>query len=233
MTSLFIMGDSTASIKLAEKHPETGWGEALRFFLKTEVNLYNFAQNGRSTKSFVDLGDWGLVLEKLSEGDFVLIQFGHNDQKLEDETRYTDPNTTYKENIKHFVKIIRERKAYPILLTSCSRQAFDLDGQKRVDTIGEYPKAMQAVSEELGIEFLDMYQYSYDLQIVLGFENSKQLFLQMESNQHHNYFDGIVDQTHFSPYGAFTIAELFVKKAIENNLSLVKLFNPLGYKINN
>lgn len=142
MRTLFIAGDSTAAQKYADAAPETGWGMALPFFLHKDVTVANHAINGRSTKSFLDEGRLDAILEVIRPGDLLLIQFAHNDQKDTDPTRYTEPWSTYQDNLRRYVSEARERGALPVLATSVERRKFDADG-RALRTLGDYPAAMR------------------------------------------------------------------------------------------
>ncbi|MCR3906424.1 MAG: rhamnogalacturonan acetylesterase [Tenericutes bacterium] len=208
MPKLFIAGDSTAATKLHKKRPETGWGEHLSSFITPNLEVRNFAQNGRSTKSFIDDGLLDHIEREIGEFDYLLIQFGHNDEKIEDQSRYTNPNTTYKENLLKFVLVARKNQAIPILVTPISRRRF-IDKQT-IDplAVGHYPKAMQEFARDQKIELIDMFSITQKLYEDLGAEQSKKLFLHLEPNEHENYPEGIKDDTHLSPYGAKIIASI-------------------------
>src|SRR4051794_25891447 len=118
-TTVYMIGDSTmADRPTPERNPYRGWGQMLPQFLDDSVAVRNFAVNGRSTKSFIDEGRWTAVLAQLQPGDYVIIQFGHNDEKREDPARYTDPNGSYRDNLRRFVEETRAKGATPILCTS-------------------------------------------------------------------------------------------------------------------
>ena len=122
--NIFMIGDSTMANKLTAKEPERGWGQMFPLFFSEEVKIHNHAQNGRSTKSFIGEGRWKVVLDSLKPGDYVIIQFGHNDQK-EDSTRHTDPFKTFRANLEKYINETRAKGAFPILCTSIVRRKFD------------------------------------------------------------------------------------------------------------
>lgn len=211
MIKIFIAGDSTASIKEKSKYPETGWGEAFRFFLKKNVELRNYAVNGRSTKSFITDGLLDKISNEISAGDFLLIQFGHNDEKIDDLTRYTDPIWEYPQNLKKYIKVARSKGATPILLTSVSRRKFN-NGVFVKKNIGIYPEVMRNVAKEEAVVLIDMNQLMEEKIAEMGDNLSKKLFLHIERGVHDNYPDGIADDTHFSSFGAlFTAYQLYLK----------------------
>ncbi|TFH00641.1 MAG: rhamnogalacturonan acetylesterase, partial [Calditrichales bacterium] len=139
---LYMIGDSTMANKPLLENPERGWGQVFPEFFKDNVKIHNHARNGRSTKSFLDQGLWQAVLDSLKPGDYVMIQFGHNDQKISDSTRYTAPRTGYRTNLIRYVTESREKGASPILLTPVMRRRFDKDG-KFYDAHGEYPDVVR------------------------------------------------------------------------------------------
>src|SRR5207237_3006653 len=135
--TIFLAGDSTMAQKLPEKRPETGWGEILgQYFDEKKVVVDNRAQNGRSTKTFISEGRWQAIIDALKKGDYVFIQFGHNDESKEKGERYTPPED-YRKNLIKFIEEVRAKKANPVLLTPVMRRRFDKDG-KFYDTHGEY-----------------------------------------------------------------------------------------------
>ncbi|GKQ38294.1 rhamnogalacturonan acetylesterase [Streptomyces sp. A012304] len=196
--TLHIAGDSTAAQKYADAAPETGWGMALPFFLAKDRIVANHAVNGRSSKSFVDEGRLDAVLAVIRPGDFLLIQFAHNDEKTTDPTRYTEPWTTYQDYLRLYIDGARARGARPVLLTAVERRRFDAEGDA-LPTHGEYPAAMRALAEEEGVALLDLQALSLALWQRLGVEESKKYFNWTATEQ---------DNTHFNPPGAIAVARL-------------------------
>ena len=207
MPTLFIAGDSTASSKLDEKRPESGWGEFLHEYISPNLIVKNYAKNGKSTKSFITDGLLDQIDLEIKEDDYLLIQFGHNDEKIEDPLRYTDPRTEYKNNLMRFVLVAKKHGATPILLTSITRRKF-LDGQLEEHTIGEYPSHMKAFAKENSIALIDAYQITHHIICQSGQEYSKKFYLHLEKNESINYPNGVMDNTHLSLFGAQMIASL-------------------------
>ncbi|MFJ8646845.1 rhamnogalacturonan acetylesterase [Streptomyces sp. NPDC093546] len=205
--TLHIAGDSTAAQKYADAAPETGWGMALPFFLTPGLAVANHAVNGRSSKSFIDEGRLAAVLEALRPGDDLLVQFGHNDQKSADPTRYTEPWTTYQDHLRQYVTGARARGARPVLLTSVERRKFDASGRP-VPTHGAYPAAMRALAAEEGVTLVDVQEASLAEWRRLGPEPSKEYFLWLAPGESPNFPDGEQDNTHFRPRGAIEVARL-------------------------
>ena len=207
--------------KLPAKRPETGWGELLQsFFDESQVRVENHAQNGRSTKTFIAENQWQAIVDKLKKGDYVFIQFGHNDSSKEKTERYTPPED-YRKNLVRFIAEVRERKANPVLMTPVMRRRFDKQGEF-YDTHREYPDIVRAVAAEYKVAMIDMHRKSEELIKQYGVEDSKKLFLQLKPDENVNYPKGVEDNTHFSPLGAKSMASLAVDGIREQNLGLAK-----------
>jgi lysophospholipase L1-like esterase len=207
--TVFLAGDSTMAVKRPDRRPETGWGEALpQFFRDGEVRIDNRAANGRSTRSFIAEGRWKGITDALHEGDYVFIQFGHNDEAKDKTDRYTTPQE-YRTNLALMIEEVRARKALPVLLTPVQRRKFDKDG-KLVDTHGEYPDIVRTLAAERGVPLIDMHRASAQVLQRYGADSSAKLFLQVEVGETPNYPTGVHDNTHFRPLGAELMARLAV-----------------------
>ena len=219
--TIFLAGDSTMAAKLPDKRPETGWGEMLGGHFKDgAVRVENRAMNGRSTKTFISEGRWQKIIDDLKKGDFVFVQFGHNDESKDKGERYTPPED-YKKNLIRFVEEVRAKGGSPVLLTPVMRRRFDKDG-KFYDTHGEYPGIVRDVAKELKAPLIDMHRSSEVVIVKYGVEGSKKLFLQLKPGENANYPNGIEDNTHFSPLGAEEMAQLVVDGIRANKLKLSK-----------
>lgn len=218
--TVYIAGDSTAANKNEDRRPETGWGEMLQqHFDPARVKVVNEAQNGRSTKSFIDEGRWQKIVDALRKGDFVFIQFGHNDEKKDKPTVYASPDD-YKANLSRFIRDVRTKSATPVLMTSVSRRKFEND--VLVKTHGEYPDAVKAVGKTENVAVIDMEAKSASVLTRYGKDGSTKLFLQLKPGEHVNYPKGVEDNTHFSPLGAEEMAKLAVEGIRENKIKLTK-----------
>jgi len=219
--TVYLAGDSTMAQKLPEKRPETGWGEFLQaFFDDQKVKVENHAKNGRSTRTFIEEKLWQRIIEKLKPGDYVFIQFGHNDSSKEKVERYASPDE-YRANLVRFISEVRERNAGPVLLTPVMRRRFDKDG-KFYDTHGVYPDIVRAVAVESRVPLIDMHRLSERVIKQCGVEGSKALFLHLKPNENANYPNGVTDNTHFTPLGAETLAALVVGELQTSKLDLAK-----------
>ena len=199
-TTVHLMGDSTMAEKdLPKAGAERGWGMMLQNFLDpSEVNVINYAQNGRSTKSFIDLGLWDKVYEAVKPGDYVFIQFGHNDSKADDPARYAAPWGAYQDNLRMFVDGVREKGGTPVLLTPVARRWFK-EGKLDRNCHADYPAAMKAVAQEKGVTLLDVTTPTLDWIEGLGDEASKAYFM---------ISTGKNDNTHLVPAGARKVTEI-------------------------
>jgi DNA sulfur modification protein DndE len=216
---IFLIGDSTMANKPLEDNPERGWGQMLPEFFNDDVEIRNHAKNGRSTKSFIDQGLWQAVLDSLRPVDYVMIQFGHNDQKITDSTRYADPHGAYQRNLQCFVNESRAKGAQPILITPVMRRCFDEHGQF-YDTHGDYPGVVREVASQIQVPLIDLHQSSRELLVSLGEEKSKEIFLWIEPGKYARFPEGKQDNTHFSEYGARQIAGLVVNDIKTMDLKL-------------
>lgn len=219
--TVHLAGDSTMAEKLPEKRPETGWGEALqRFFRADRVRVRNHAKNGRSTRLFIEQGHWQTLLDSLKAGDYVFIQFGHNDSAKDRPDRYTPPED-YRANLVRFVREVRERKATPVLFTPVMRRRFTKENVFQ-DVHGVYPGLVREVAAELKAPLIDMHRASERVLVAYGPEESRKLFLQLRPGENPSYPNGIEDNTHFNPRGAEEMAALAVAGIRERRLGLAK-----------
>ena len=202
---VWLIGDSTMSIKEKKAWPETGWGMPFINFWDSTVTVDNRAKNGRSTRSFMTEGLWKSVTDELSEGDYVFIQFGHNDEVPTKKTATTPEE--FKTNLVKYITETRDKKAIPVLLTSVARRKFDAAG-KLESTHEAYSNITRAVAKETNSLFIDVDQKSQVLLQQMGVEGSRYLFNQLKPGEHPNYPNGVEDNTHFSELGARKMAQL-------------------------
>jgi lysophospholipase L1-like esterase len=208
--TIFMIGDSTMANKpVVPANPERGWGQLLPLYFKDSVRIDNHAMNGRSGKSFIAEGRWKAVLENLQPGDYVVIQFGHNDEK--DTGPGAGPFGDYKKNLERFVAETRKKKAVPILATPIARRRFDKDG-KFFDTHGDYPKAVREVAEEQKVPLLELHTKTSELLKQLGPELSLKLFNHTAPGEYAGLPDGLKDDTHLNALGATRVCDLAVEE---------------------
>ncbi len=221
--TIFLVGDSTMSEKPLDK-AERGWGMYFRQYFDAGVTLQNHAMNGRSTRNFRHEGRWAKVLEQLRPGDWVFIQFGHNDSKQEDTARYAAPQTAYRQNLTRYVQEARAKGANPVLLTPVGRRYFDEAG-KRKDDHGEYPGVVKQVAQAQKVPLIDLHETSWAMYSQLGDAGSKPLFWSYQNGADNAKFDN----THFSAYGAERVAQLVAQDVRRLNLPLAGHLKPLAF----
>lgn len=203
---LHLVGDSTMATKPLDL-PERGWGMALHGLMLDPAMVHNHAMNGRSTKSFLAEGRWARVASLLRPGDFVIIQFGHNDEKVDRPEVGTDAATTFRDNLRRFIRETRAKQATPMLATPVARRKFDRAG-KLTPTHGAYPDAIRAVAAEEAVALLDLERATAEWLQAAGDEPSKKFFMWIAPGAHPKIPDGRKDDTHFTEAGALKVAEL-------------------------
>ena len=230
-TTLFIIGDSTAANKdISGGKQERGWGMALQCYFDDNIRIDNHAVNGRSSLSFINEGRWDKVLEKMKPGDYVVIQFGHNDEKPKAD-RHTDPGSTFDYNLAKFVRETREHGGIPILMNCVVRRNFFVnapendddeklrtttfkdgvkmvEGDSLIDTHGLYRVAPRDVARRMNVHFVDANKITHDLEQGLGTEASKKLHMWFLPGEEPSVPNGRQDNTHYNVYGAHVVAHL-------------------------
>jgi lysophospholipase L1-like esterase len=210
LPTIFMIGDSTMADKgYSPSNPEKGWGQVFPLYLNDNIKVQNHAVNGRSSKSFRDEGRWDVVIDQVQEGDWVIIQFGHNDQKNEDPARFADPKT-YKDNLRRYILEVQEKGGRPILATPIARRNYQ-EGSL-VDTHKDYVTEVKALAEEMNIPLLDLNRRTTELINEWGEEESKLLFLHFAPGQYSRFPKGVEDNTHLSPIGAFKVCDLMMEE---------------------
>ncbi len=186
--TIHMIGDSTMANKKNPAHPERGWGQLFSEFIIPPAKLENRALNGRSTRSFINEKHWAALLTELKPGDWVIIQFGHNDQKSDNPKVHAAHDGAYRENLIRFITETRARSAFPILATSVVRRRWDAHGNF-IDTLGEYPAATRAVAARENVPLLDLHQLTLKMESDAGIDGSAK-------------FHFSKDDTHYSELGA-------------------------------
>ena len=237
-TTIFIIGDSTAANKdISKGKLERGWGMALQCYFDDNILVDNHAVNGRSSLSFINEGRWDKVLEKLKPGDYVIIQFGHNDEKPKAD-RHTDPGSTFDYNLAKFVRETREHGGIPVLMNCVVRRNFFVnapendddeklrtstfkdgvkmvEGDSLIDTHGLYRVAPRDVAKRMNVHFVDANQITHDLEQGLGTEASKRLHMWFLPGTEPTEPKGKQDNTHYNVYGAQQVARLLADALCE------------------
>lgn len=232
--NLFLVGDSTMADKEpVDETPERGWGMVLPSFFNQNVKIENHARNGRSTRTFIAEGRWNYMISRVGKGDFVFLQFGHNDQSKDKVDRYT-PIPDYVKNLARMVNDVRRKGATPILCTPVMRRKFDKDGIF-IDQHGEYPNAIRELARKMNVLLIDMHLSSGKVIVNLGPEESKKLFMHIEPGKWKKHPDGKIDNTHFVEYGAMEMAKLAVDGINQLNIKPLKrnLLKDMEIKVKN
>jgi lysophospholipase L1-like esterase len=219
---IYLIGDSTMCLYKAPQFPITGWGMPFANYFDASVTIDNRAKGGRSTRTFLAEKRWQPVADSLQAGDYVLMQFGHNDEAKEPQfaDRYT-PVEDYKINLLKFITETRSKNAIPVLITPVSRRNFDSVGHIK-ETHLEYSNAVRSIGAEYRVPVIDLDEKSREVLEQLGPENSKLLFMQLEPGENPNYPDGKKDNTHFNEFGARRMAELVLSEIKRLNLELAE-----------
>ena len=213
---LRLMGDSTMADKdLSYENPERGWGQRLKSHVDTNVIVANYAQNGRSTKSVQTLGIWDRVKKDLKAGEYLFIQFGHNDSKESDTTRYAAPFGAYQDNIRLFVDHALSVGAKPVLFTPVSRRWFDDEGKLKENCHGDYPAAVMQIAEEYGLPLIDANRITQAWLKSLGDEPSRRYYMWVEKGTNPKHPDGKIDNTHTNVAGARQIVNLLLPEIVK------------------
>jgi PelA/Pel-15E family pectate lyase len=217
--TIWLIGDSTMANKEVKAYPETGWGMPFKYFFDSTVTVGNRAQNGSSTKSFLAEGRWDAVIQATNPGDYVLIQFGHNDE-VPTKANYT-PEDQFVANLIRFIKGSRDKKAIPVLITPVARRKFDSAGNI-LETHAAYAALVRKVAAEQNTPLIDLDKESQALLQQMGPENSKGLFNYLRPGEHPNYPEGRADDTHFSELGARQMAEIVLRDIRSLHLDVVE-----------
>ncbi|MEO3941911.1 rhamnogalacturonan acetylesterase [Paenarthrobacter nicotinovorans] len=205
---ILLAGDSTVAACPSYEYPMSGWGAHLAPGTYWWAAVHNYAKGGATTESFREEGLWYQLINQTVQGDVVLIQFGHNDQKRE----HLAARTGYRDNLRRMVAEVRSKGGIPILCTSVERRHW-LDGTLEA-TLGDYPAVVRELAEELGLDVIDLNEWTRGLYEELGEEGSKGLFCHFAPGEHAHWAGGLEDNTHFHEKGAQRIAA-FVAEQLE------------------
>lgn len=252
-TTIFVIGDSTAAEKgNAAKVPERGWGMVLQGCFDEKIIVDNHAVNGRSSKSFISEGRWQKVLDKIKPGDYVFIQFGHNDEKPKPD-RHTDPGSTFDANLEKYVVETREKGGIPVLFNAVVRRCYykaDLqndddeklrntvnDGEEQInsdtliDTHGAYVVAPRVVAERLNVPFVDATKITHDIETAHGIQGSRKLHMWYKPGELAALPKGRKDNTHYNVYGARIVANALADAVAEQVSALRKHVRHYDYVV--
>lgn len=222
-TTIYMIGDSTMSVYASTLAPRMGWGQPFgSYFSASCATVVDKALSGRSSKSFMDEGAWTPVKNALQSGDYVLIQFGHNDEKNAEPALFTEPQTTYKQFLTTYITDTRAKMATPILLTSINRNNWST-GTTIKDTHGAYPPAVRELAASLKVDLIDLTALTKAYFERLGQAETSKLFLILAAGESPNYPTGVTDNTHLQEKGALAIGQLAMTDAWAQKLSIASL----------
>jgi lysophospholipase L1-like esterase len=216
--TLFMVGDSTMADKTElDISPEVGWGQVFPTFLNDKIVVQNHAMNGRSTKSFQVEGRWQVVLDRMSKGDIVILEFGHNDQKITDPVRYAwVPD--YMENLRKMTREAQAKGATVIIATPISRRHFDSKTGELIPKHTSYPYAARMVAKEMNVAMLDLEEATTEWLIGLGDEASKQYFMNVAPGECKKFPDGKIDNTHLRENGALVVGKMAAQMILDQKI---------------
>lgn len=218
---LHLVGDSTMSDKPNLSYPERGWGQLLPEFLLPKLEVVNHAKNGRSTRRFVNEGRWQSLITSLKEGEYVLIQFGHNDQKKSDPARYASPDKDYPAYLHQFIDEVRAKGGIPMIASSICRRNFDDKGNLKRD-LQAYADAAEKVAKEANVAYFDMQAMTCNYIEELGKDAAQPYFIQVPADLYEKHPDGKTDNTHLTVQGASRVAQFFIRDLKKQGHPLAK-----------
>lgn len=220
--TIFLAGDSTVTDQPESGYPYCGWGQLLPAQFKHDVAVDNHAQSGRSSRSFIHEGRLDAIMQHIKPDDFLLIQFGHNDEKPDPE-RGTEPFTTYKQYLKKYIDAARAVKAHPVLITPVHRRYFAEDGTL-TDTHGDYITAVRELAAEEEVALIDLAERSRVLFEAAGVEGTKDDFMWVLPGEYMNFPTGVEDNTHFQERGARRLAQQVAEAIRELRLQPLQMY---------
>lgn len=211
MRHIFWAGDSTVACNKFNTYPQTGIAQAFDRYTKEDVVIYNHAVNGRSTKSFIDESRLAVIYDEITKGDFLFIQFGHNDEKINDPTRYTKPHDDFIVNLGKFVNVARNKGAFPVFITSVERRLFDENGNLKPSEHTEYVKGMKEAGEKFNVPVVDLFTMSRNFLEKTGDEASKKYYMNLAAGEADWAPEGKIDNSHLKYEGALLYAGMIAK----------------------
>lgn len=222
VTTVYICGDSTVTDNDAE--PYSGWAQMLPLMFDENVSIANYAESGLSANTFLGQKRLEKAVSQMKKGDYVLIEFGHNDQKQKDPGAGAYYNYAY--SLKQYIDYAKQKGATPILITPTRRRQFDKDGKTIKDTHADYPQAMKEIAEREGVLLVDFQELTKILYETMGEEDSKKLLVHYPMGTFPGQEKELKDNTHFSNFGAYEIAKIFVADLANQNIPLAQYVKP-------
>lgn len=212
MHTIFWAGDSTVQTNDYTTYPQCGIGQVFSLFIKEGYHIENHARNGRSTKSFIDEGRLQQIEERINPGDFLFIQFGHNDEKKEDPTRYTEPFGSYIENLERFIHVAREHGAYPVLITPLERRRFDETGKLEPSLHTDYVAGMKEAAKSNQVPLVDLCSRSREVLSQTGEKESRRWYMFFPEGSYAEHPEESRDNTHLRYEGAVLYGRLIARE---------------------
>ena len=217
-TTIFLAGNSTVVDQ--DREPWASWGQMIPSFLvPSKVVVANYAESGEALNSFVSARRLEKILSLMKAGDYLFVEFGHNDQKQKGEG--IGPFTSYKKSLQFFISQVRKKGGIPVLVTSMHRRSFDSTGHIN-NTLLEYPEAVRQTAKEEKVALIDLNAMSKTLYEAWGEVGSIKAFVHYPANTFPNQKEPLKDNTHFSPYGAYELASCIVSSIKKQKLLLAK-----------
>ena len=217
LPTIFLAGNSTVTDQ--ENEPWASWGQMFPNFLKQEVVVANYAESGETLLAFKRENRLQKILSQMKPGDYLLMEFAHNDQKPGG--NHLDAMTTYKDELRYFIAEARKKGGKPVLVTSTNRRRFDENG-KIINTLEEFPEAMRQLAKDENIPLIDLNAMSKQFYEALGVENSKKAFVHYPANSYPGQDKPLADDTHFNPYGAYELAKCVTQAVLQSIPDLAK-----------
>lgn len=215
MRHIFWAGDSTVACNKFNTYPQTGIAQAFDRYTKEDVVIVNHAVNGRSTKSFIDESRLSSIYNDITKGDYLFVQFGHNDEKIKDPTRYTDPHGEFVVNLGKFVNVARNKKAYSVFITSVERRLFDEEGKLKPSEHTEYVKGMKEAGEKFNVPVVDLFTMSRSFLEKCGDEESRKYYMNLKEGEAKWAPEGLTDNSHLKYEGAMLYAGMIAKGLVD------------------
>ena len=215
--TIFLCGDSTVVDQ--DNEPWASWGQMIPRFFTDEVSFANYAESGERMDTFIGRGRLKKILSQIKKGDWVFIEFGHNDQKVKGPGK--GAYYSYMTNLKEFIDEARTRGAYPVLVTPTSRRFFD-DKGKIINTHEDYPEAMKFIASRENVPLIDLNRMTATFYEALGVEPSKHAFVHYPAGTYPGQDKDLADNTHFNTYGAYELAKCVIEGMKQADLPLVQ-----------
>lgn len=221
MNSIYLIGDSTCQYNDQSTYPQVGWGQVFSQYVNNNYQVINLAKNGRSSKSFIDEGLFDFVVKNIKKDDFLIIQFGHNDQK-DDVNRHTDAFKEYIDNLLYFANTAKNVGATPIILSSIYRRHFDENGNIMDNVHFDYPDACKYLCQKENILYIDMCKLTKEYLSFIGEVKSRELYMYFDKNIYPNYIEGKQDNTHLRLRGAEAFTSILINELVKLNINITK-----------